>query len=149
MVEADEGRDTVMAVNLMREIPEPPNAISERLPGYRTRVFNPRAVWDRKFKALNLANQPYITSVKHYIGGPVQPGQPLALIIVAPGDLASALATITNTKASTAHNSRGAPSGSHMKAAAALQDGLARLRATPHGYYFGSMDDVSTNGQRC
>jgi len=41
-----------MAVNFTREIEEPPDAITERLPGYMSRVFNPRAVWNRKYKSL-------------------------------------------------------------------------------------------------
>ena len=87
MVEADVTRDVVMAVNLAREIEEPPDAITERLPGYRSRIFSPRAVWDRKFKSMRLAGQPYISCIKHFIGGPVQPGQALALVVIPPKHL--------------------------------------------------------------
>jgi putative AlgH/UPF0301 family transcriptional regulator len=123
VIEADESRDVVMAVNTTREIEQPPDAITERLPGYRSRVFNPRAIWDRKFQSLNLAQQPYVKAIKHYIGGPVQPGQPLASIVVSEDQLA----VFRAESSSTFRN---------------LNDQLNKLRGTKHGYYFGAMEDI-------
>eukprot|EP00750_Incisomonas_marina_P003276 INCI13042.3.p1 GENE.INCI13042.3~~INCI13042.3.p1 ORF type:complete len:1029 (-),score=161.50 INCI13042.3:433-3519(-) len=141
IVEADVQRDTVMAVNVTREIPEPPDAITERLPGYRQRVFNPRAVWNRKFKALvTQAGHNYISSVKHFIGGPVQPGLPLALIVVRQ----ELMETLTNEATASL------ASGDSRRDAALkkLRDQLEHLRDANFGHFFGAMEEV-VHAARC
>lgn len=80
----------------------------------------------------------YIAGIKHYIGGPVQPGDPLAMIKI-PADV---FAQLQGEGAVGGGGGGGAAKPS--KEMAALIDQLEHLRDAKNGYYFGSMTEVFT-----
>jgi len=72
----------VLAVNLVQKLPNgPPAKVSNSLPGYRTRQTSPLNTWNRLYKS-RVDSLRSVAQVEHFIGGPVEPDDCLALVFL-------------------------------------------------------------------